>query len=68
MALMVEKKNGSVYFMSSNNFDNQLRGLELDGIIVDCASFMNPSKIDLLYQVGIECMRYKPHMFFIFVE
>jgi len=67
-SLNIESENRKINFMSIHNFDNQLRGLELDGIIVDCASFMNPSKIDLLYRVGIECMRNKPYMFFIFVE
>jgi len=62
------KNAGTIQFMSIHDFDSQLRGLELDGIIVDCASFMNQSKIELLYRVGIECMRNKPYAFFILVE
>lgn len=61
-------KKSDIHFMTQNTFDNSIRGQELDGIIVDCATFMSQKKIDHLYTVGMACMKNKKHKFFIFVE
>lgn len=63
----IEFKNGRTQFMTANTFNRDLRGLDLDGIIVDCAFYLSQSKIEELYQVGMPCMRFKPYKFFIFV-
>jgi len=62
------KDEGIIHLMSMYNFDNALRGLNLTGIIVDCASLLSKSKVEELYQVGMPCMKNHRYQFFIFVE
>lgn len=49
-------------------FDKDLRGIELNGIIVDCACMFSQSKIDSIYDIGMACMKNSKYQFFIFVE
>ena len=65
---LLSNKNCYINFMTQNTFDNNLRGQELDGIIVDCASFMSQKKMDQLYQTGMACMINKKYKLFIFME
>ena len=62
------QSGGKVDFMSLQNFENNLRGIEFDGIIVDCACMMSQNKMERLYDSAIPCMQFRPYMFFIFVE
>jgi hypothetical protein len=64
----IEFENGSLDLIGIDSADRYLRGREFDGIIVDCAFWLSQSKIDKLYEVGIPCMQFKPHVIFIFVE
>jgi hypothetical protein len=64
---IVFKEGGEVHFLSEGSFD-RLRGQELDGIIVDCVSFMSQKKIEELYKVGMPSMQNKKYKFFIFIE
>lgn len=61
-------KIGKTILTSFASFDRELRGLELDGIIIDCACMLTQTKTENLYAVGLPCMVRKPHQFFIFVE
>jgi len=65
-------KNGpdisTIHLMSNHTFDYELKGLNLTGIIVDCASFLSKSKMEELYRVGMPCMYAHKYQFFIFVE
>jgi len=60
------KNKGEIIFKSF--FSNSIRGYDLDGIIVDCATLFNRDKIDQLYNDGIACMNTKEHKLFIFIE
>lgn len=61
-------KHGEIFFMSGKNFDEQLRGRQLDGIIIDGAFSLSPSQIDQLYKTGEPCMFFNKYRFFIFVQ
>ena len=63
----IKFKKGSIHFMTKHNFDTNLRGLELNGIIVDCAFMLSQGEIDQLYRAGIPCMLKQDRLFFIFV-
>lgn len=64
----IQFKNGAfINFDSINAIDN-IRGMELDGVIVDCASFISKTKIEELYRTALPSMRLKPYVFFIFVQ
>ena len=63
-----DKESGKTIFTSFNSFDRDLRGIELDGIIIDCASMLTKKKIKSLYEVGMSCMARKQYQFFIFIE
>jgi hypothetical protein len=64
---MVFANGGEIHFISINSTDN-LRGLELDGIIVDCTSIISEKKIEQLYNDGFQCMSTKQYKYLIFVE
>lgn len=60
--------NGGEIHLISINSTNNLRGLELDGIIVDCASILSEKKIGQLYNDGFQCMSTKKYKHLIFVK
>lgn len=64
----VELENENKIFFNTINHMDDLRGLSLNNIIVDCASLLKPSKINEIYKVGLPCMAFKPYVSFIFVE
>ena len=73
----IEFKNGSVvYFWSmyqiehrqENSTSNNENGINLDSLIVDCASFISEKAKKQIYNIGIEAMRYKEYVSFIFME
>ena len=64
---IVFANGGEIHLISINSTDN-LRGLELDGIIVDCASIISEKKIEQLYNDGFQCMSTKQYKYLIFVE
>lgn len=64
---VVFANGGEIHFISINSTIN-LRGLELDGIIVDCSSILSEKKIEQLYNDGFQCMSTKKYKYLIFVE
>ena len=68
----IEYKNGSsILFYGIPTFfakEIKLQGSELNGIIVDCASFVKSNDIEGIYKIGVTSMRYKEYVNFIFVE
>lgn len=61
-------KKGKTVLTSFASMERDLRGLELNGILVDCACFLTQTKIDELYKIGMACMAKSKYQFFIFVE
>lgn len=61
-------KGGKTILTSFGSFERDLRGLEADGIIVDCACMLTKTKMEELYKIGLPCMCRRLHQFFIFVE
>lgn len=59
--------DGKTIFTSFGSFDRDLRGINLDGIIVDCAYMLTKEKTKKLYQTAMPCMARKRYQFFIFV-
>jgi len=64
---IVFANGGEIHLISINSTDN-LIGLELDGIIVDCSSIISEKKILQLYNDGFQCMSTKQYKYLIFVE
>lgn len=65
----IDFKNGNkTILITTHNFNEKLRGISLDGIIVDCACLLSQKKIEEIYKTGIPCMQFQPYRFFIFVE
>ena len=62
------KDNSMILLEKQHTFFTNLRGHELDGIIVDGISFLSQSKIENIYEMGITCMEHKKYKFFIFVQ
>jgi hypothetical protein len=61
--------NGSIVLLYGiQSFINGGRGLELNGIIVDCASFMKKKQLEEIYNIGIGAMHFKEYVSFIFIE
>jgi hypothetical protein len=44
--------NEKFRFVTTHNFETSLRGTEADALLVDCASFISPGKIDRLYYMA----------------
>lgn len=59
---------GSITYASINNMDSFLRGSHVNGIIVDCASFLNKRALDNLYITGYASMARNRYKYFIFIE
>lgn len=57
-----------IRFGSIKNFNSCLRGVDINGIIIDCASLWSKEKIEELYTIGLPCMLYQKTISFIFVE
>jgi len=64
---IVFANGGEIHLISINSTIN-LRGLELDGIIIDCSSIISEKKIEQLYNDGFQCMSTKQYKYLIFVE
>ena len=68
----IEYKNGSsIFFYGIPTFfakEIKLKGSELNGIIVDCASFVKSNDIEGIYKIGVASMKDKEYVNFIFVE
>ena len=65
----IEFEDDSIILLESQHtFHTNLRGYELDGIIVDGMSLLSQSKIENIYETGIACMEHKKYKFFIFVQ
>lgn len=60
--------NKTTRFSSIGSYEKDLRGTELDGIIVDCAFMLSQQDLTNIYNLGVASMRFKPHAYFIFVE
>ena len=63
----IKHRDGNIYLKTIKQIE-QLRGMDLNGIIVDCASMVSQSKIDEIYRIGTPTMIDKEYKFFIFVE
>jgi len=63
----ITAKDIDIKFISIGQI-NQLRGVELDGIIVDCASFIKRKQKEELYLNGLPCMHFKDYVFFMFIQ
>jgi hypothetical protein len=65
----IQYKNGSlISCVGIQQFVNIGKGIELNGIIVDCASLIKPSQLEELYDIGIKAMQFQKFISFIFVE
>lgn len=65
----IDFKDGTnILFSSHFAFENEIKGRELDGIIVDVFSMMPQKKVDLLYETGMPSMLRTKNPAFIFIE
>lgn len=63
-----KNKTGKTILTSLGSFERDMRGLDINGVIVDGACMLSNKAEEKLYNIGMECMRLQPHQFFIFVE
>lgn len=65
----ITTNNINIDFISLQQLDrfDRLRGMDLNGIIVDCATFIKRKQKRRLYLDALPCMRCKDYVFFIFV-
>jgi hypothetical protein len=62
------KKKGTTIMSSFASFERDLRGIDLNGVLVDCACLLSKTTTEVLYQIGLGCMAKNKYAFFIFVE
>jgi hypothetical protein len=62
----ITTKDININFISIHQID-QMRGVELDGIIVDCACFIKRKQKEELYRTCLPCMQLKDYVFFMFI-
>jgi len=62
----ITTENLSVDFISINQID-KMRGVQIDGIIVDCAYFVKRKQREELYSTCLPCMQFKNYVFFMFI-
>lgn len=65
----IEYKNGSsIFFYGIQTFLKEKTGWVINGIIIDCASFIKQKEIEEIYRIGIKTLWFKEYVNFIFVE
>lgn len=62
----ITAENIDIDFISIHQIDN-MRGLEVDGLIVDCACFIKRKQKEELYRTCLPCMKFKDYVFFMFI-
>ena len=59
---------GSVLGFSDYESDTRLRGIQIDGILLDCSTFISDKAMDNIYYLGMACMTKNELKYFICVE